>query len=58
MKNDIRKRRNELRIKGVNLSKLAFDVHKDKAISIRKEQNETYKRWQFYDKLIKTVEKV
>ena len=58
MKNDIRKKRNELRIKGVNWSKLAFDVHKDKAIMIRKEQNETYKRWQFYDKLIKAVEKV
>lgn len=56
MKKEIRDKRNELRVRSKMLQELAFDESKKQ--EIRETQKQVYKRWQFYDKMIKTTEKI
>ena len=54
----IRNKREELRKKSVGLREIAIDETADNSIEIRDKQDEIYNRWKFYDKVIKSVERV
>lgn len=60
MKREIRDRRNELRETSVRLRKLAWDCdyEEEKNFKIREKQHEQYKRFNFYDGMIKANEKI
>ena len=58
MKREIRETRNKLREKAVELRTVHFDPKCKNTGEIMKEQNETYSKYKFYDKLIKASEKV
>ena len=57
IKREIRDKRNKLRGESIRLRENAPLVKFNKTQSMRKEQNEIYKKWEFYDKLIKAYEK-
>lgn len=57
MKREIRETRNKLRKKAIELRTLHFDPQCKNTGKIQKEQIETYKKFWFYDKLIKASEK-
>jgi hypothetical protein len=57
IKREIRDKRNKLREESIRLRENAPLVKFNKTQSMRKEQNEIYKKWEFYDKLIKAYEK-
>lgn len=55
----IRDKRNTLRITSTNLRRVAMDS--DKTIiytDLRNKQDDVYNKWQFYDNLIKNIERV
>lgn len=54
----VRVKREELRNKSVLLKGIALDEKNDKTDEIRYKQDEIYKKWDFYDNLIKSIEKV
>lgn len=55
----IRNKREELKKKSTTLQGLYLDTENYSNFNeLRKNQNETYKKWQFYDNFIKTMEKV
>jgi Na+-transporting NADH:ubiquinone oxidoreductase subunit NqrF len=60
MKREIRDRRNELRETSVRLRKLAWecDYTEERNFKIREKQHEQYKRFNFYDGIIKANEKI
>lgn len=60
MKREIRDRRNELREASKRLRELAWDCeYKEvKKLEIREKQEDHYKRFNFYDGMIKASEKV
>ena len=60
MKRDISDKRNELRNKSIALDGLKLDknLKYETAIKIAGEQNEVYKKWEFYDNFIKANEKI
>ncbi len=54
----VRVKREELRKKSTGLREVAFDLEdKKKTDELRSKQDDTYKRWKFYDNLIKNIEK-
>lgn len=53
MKPDVRKKRDKLLYESLKLRELASDNSGTKSFDIRKQQDEVYKRWEFYDKLLK-----
>ena len=55
----IRHKRKELREKSLSLQGLYLESdNSSKFKELRKNQDETYKKWQFYDNLIKCMEKL
>jgi len=54
----IRNKREELRKKSLSLSELVIDEKSDNSMGIRYKRDEIYKKWEFYDKLIKNIEKL
>lgn len=60
MKREIRDKRNELREMSKRLRELAWecDYEEEKNFKLREKQNEEYKRFVFYDNIIKANEKV
>ena len=55
----IRHKRKELREKSLSLQALYLESeNSSKFIELRKNQDEIYKKWQFYDNLIKHMEKL
>lgn len=55
----VRKKREELRKKSSSLQDLFYEIDNPKQNKkVRKNQDELYKKWDFYDKLIKNMEKV
>lgn len=58
MKREIRDTRNELMMKSKALRTAPFDEKCKNTDRVRKEQRKIYKKWNFYDKLIKASEKV
>lgn len=60
MKREIRDKRNELREKSIRLRELAWecDYKEEKNFQIREKQDDQYKRFIFYDEMIKASEKV
>lgn len=60
MKREIRDRRNELRETSVRLRKLAWDCdyEEGKNFKIRENQTDQYKRFNFFDGMIKATEKI
>ena len=60
MKRDISDKRNELRNKSIALDGLKLDknLKYETSIKIAGEQNEVYKKWEFYDNFIKANEKI
>ena len=55
----IRTKREELKNKSTTLQSLYLDIENYSNYNeLRKNQNETYKKWQFYDNFIKAMEKV
>lgn len=57
MKQEIRKRKNELLKQSINLRNYALDFDGKKSIEIREKQDEVYNRWKFYSNMIKEMEK-
>lgn len=60
MKREIREKRNELRKSSMKLRELAWscDFGKEKNFQFRKNQDDQYKRYEFYDNFLKASEKV
>ena len=60
MKREIRDRRNELRETSVRLRELAWDCEyaEGKNFTIREKQEDQYKRFNFFDGMIKATEKI
>ena len=60
MKREIRDRRNALRETSKRLRELAWncDFSEEKNFRLRERQDEEYKRFKFYDSMIKANEKV
>ena len=60
MKTEIRKKRNELRNNSITLRRLAWEKNLsiDASKKIRQKQDDEYKKYQFYDNLIKAVDKL
>lgn len=54
----VRVKREELRKKSVLLKGMSFDEKNDKTDEIRYKQNEIYKQWEFYNNIIKSIERV
>lgn len=56
----VRVKREELRRKSTTLKGMAFEEKNDKTKTeeLRYKQGELYKQWEFYDKLIKKIEKM
>lgn len=55
----IRDKREELRKKSSSLQNLYLESdNSSKFLELRKNQDETYKKWKFYDNFIKTMEKL
>ncbi len=54
----IRNKRDKLREDSVGLREICLDIHKPlKAKEMLKKQDKIYKKWEFYDKLIKSIER-
>lgn len=60
MKRSIRDKRKELYNSTVRLKELSFsnDLDYDSSIKIKQEENKLYKRWEFYNKVIKAGDKI
>ena len=55
----IRNKREQLKKKSTTLQSLYLDIKNSSNYNeLRKNQNETYKKWKFYDNFIKAMEKV
>lgn len=57
-KKDVYEKRKNLCKEGCLLKKESWNKDYNKAIEIRKKQNEIYKQWQFYNNFIKASEEV
>ncbi len=57
MNKDIRKKRYELLIKSKNLRELSTMQKYEKGKELRDKQDEIYKKYKFYDNIIKSMEK-
>lgn len=57
MKSDVREMRYKLLIQSKKLRMLSSKAKGDKGFDLRKKQEEIYKKWEFYDKLLKTENK-
>lgn len=57
MNKDIRKKRYELLIKSKNLRELSTMQKYEKRKKLRDKQDEIYKKYKFYDNIIKSMEK-
>lgn len=57
MNKDIRKKRYELLIKSKNLRELSTMQKYEKGKKLRDKQDEIYKKYKFYDNIIKSMEK-
>lgn len=57
MYKEILKKKDELYYKSSNIKSICFDkeTNRNNIDDLRKKQDELYKKWQFYDKLIKTI---
>ena len=58
MKREIRDKRYELLLKSKELKSKNFDPQCENTDKVMEEQKSIYKKWNFYDKLIKAGEKV
>ena len=58
MKREIRDKRNELLNRSSGLRTAPFDKKCKDTDRVREEQRKIYKKWNFYDKLIKASERV
>lgn len=54
---DIREKREELRQQWSLLNDVQRKIDFEKAVDIRKEERETFKKWSFYDGIIKALDK-
>ena len=54
----VRVKREELRKKSVSLKGMALDEKSDKIDEIRYKQHELYEKWDFYNNLIKSIERM
>lgn len=53
----IRIKREELKNKSILLQGMALDEKNDNSMDIRYKQSEIYKKWLFYNNLIKSIER-
>jgi hypothetical protein len=53
----VRTKKEELRKKWSALREIALDEKHDNAMKIRYKQDEIYNKWNFYDNLIKSIER-
>lgn len=54
----VRDKRDDLRIRGVRLRELVLDTTDySKTMELITKQNEIYRRWKYYNKLIKSIER-
>lgn len=58
MKREIRDKRANLLKKAKGLRELQFDEENERTEKTSKEQNDVYKRYKFYDNIIKTNDKM
>lgn len=59
MKREIRNKRDELRQTSKKLRELAWECgYEEKNLAIREQQDDSYKRFKFFDGMIKANEKV
>jgi hypothetical protein len=58
MKREIRDKRHKLQHQWGELRGLALDSDKCNGMKLRKEEDKVYKKWQFYDGIIKAMEVV
>lgn len=60
MKRSARDKRKELYNGTIRLKELSFskDLDYDSSMKVREEQDKLYKRWEFYNNLIKTEDKL
>lgn len=60
MKTEIRKKRNELRKQSIKLRELTWteDLDDDSINRLRKDQDKQYKKFMFYDNLIKAADNI
>ncbi|MBO5843455.1 MAG: hypothetical protein J6Q96_01145 [Bacteroidales bacterium] len=60
MKRELRDKRNNLRESSIRLKKLAWneELRSKKGFELREEQAEQYKKFKFYDGMIKAADKV
>lgn len=58
MKREIRDKRANLLKKAKGLRELQFDEENERAEKTHKEQDDAYKRYKFYDNIIKTNDKM
>lgn len=58
MKREIRDKRANLLKKAKGLRELQFDEENERTDKTSKEQNDVYKRYKFYDNIIKTNDKM
>ena len=54
----VRDKRDELRERASKLRELIFDTNYSKGQEIIMQQDEIYRKWKFYDNLIKSIERV
>lgn len=58
MKREVREKRNKLLINSKGLAESLLDCNeKEKVIVLQEQQDRAYKKWKFYDKVIKAMEK-
>jgi hypothetical protein len=57
MQREIREKRNKLKKDWVALRTFAIDKTNKNAYKTRKTEEATYKKWKFYDEMIKRLEK-
>lgn len=53
----IRDKRDKLRVTSIGLRETSHNADYLKSIEIRDKQDEVYMKWQFYDNLIKNIER-
>ena len=58
MKKEIREKRKELYIKSIKLRSLAGDINGKRSYQLRDQQDDVFKRWQFYNGIIKASDKI
>lgn len=56
MKREVRDKRHKLQNQWGLLRGLALDSDKNDGAKLRKEEDKVYKKWQFYDGIIKAME--